>query len=348
MVPALAMDPAWAGRCSRSRSHCRPAACRVACHEVDVCRPADCAVITCGECDPCGEIASHEPTCCESQAPAGPEVAAETPVPVAPVESIAAATAQPSPGPMPVTEPVPSLAPAEVAHASAEEKLTMPETEKPSAEAVEAEAPEEPDLPAEPEMKEEPAADAAKEEVPGPQPEPEDQPKPTPQPEPKPTPETAPQPAPQPEPKPEPPPAPAEKNIFEEDEAAGEGDEPLEEATSDEEMEEEPVAEPPADEDEPAPQPEENEEPSTTGEDPFAVAPPIPAEPVRRWVDDTGDHATVGRLVEVHPDRVRILKLNGAFTTVPLGRLSDTDRSYVSGTGERLAAKPRVTDTAGL
>lgn len=258
-------------------------------------------------------------------------------MPVAPVESITAATVQPSPGPIPVTESVPSLAPAEVAHASAEEKLTMPEEmEKPSAETVEAEAPEEPDLPDEPEMKEEPAADAAKEETPAAQPEQ------------KPEAETAPQPSPQPEPKPEPPPAPAEKNIFEEDEAAGEGDEPPEEAASDEEMEDEPASEPSAEEDEPARKPDENEEPSTTGDDPFAVTPPIPSEPVRRWVDDTGDHTTVGRLVEVHPDRVRILKLNGAFTTVPLDRLSDTDRSYVSGTGERLAAKPRVTDTAGM
>lgn len=78
-------------------------------------------------------------------------------------------------------------------------------------------------------------------------------------------------------------------------------------------------------------------------DDPFSSLAP---EPVRRWFDDSGSHDTVGRLVEVHPDRVRILKLNGRFTSVPISRLSVADRSYVTATGVRLAAKPRVTDTA--
>lgn len=80
-------------------------------------------------------------------------------------------------------------------------------------------------------------------------------------------------------------------------------------------------------------------------DDPFSS---FPAEPVRRWFDDSGSHDTVGRLVEVHPDRVRILKLNGRFTTVPMSRLSSADQSYATATGTRLAAKPKVTDTAGM
>ena len=72
----------------------------------------------------------------------------------------------------------------------------------------------------------------------------------------------------------------------------------------------------------------------------------MPTEPVRRWIDDTGSHDTVGRLVEVHGDHVRILKLSGNFTRVPLERLSVADRSYVSGSSERLADAPQPNATA--
>ena len=79
-------------------------------------------------------------------------------------------------------------------------------------------------------------------------------------------------------------------------------------------------------------------------DDPFSALTP---EPVRRWFDDSGSHDTVGQLVAVHPDRVRIRKLNGRFTTISINRLSATDQSYVTATAVRLAAKPRLTDTAG-
>ena len=96
-------------------------------------------------------------------------------------------------------------------------------------------------------------------------------------------------------------------------------------------------------------------------DDPFAMF-RAPAEPVRRWIDDTGTHETIGRLVEVHPDRIRILKLNGAHATVPLRRLSAVDRGYVAEAGPRLATAeraetpaksvrsiaPATNDTAGL
>lgn len=99
--------------------------------------------------------------------------------------------------------------------------------------------------------------------------------------------------------------------------------------------------------------------PAPTLNEPSIPAPTTPAsddnpfsallpEPVRRWFDDSGSHDTVGQLVEVHPDRVRIRKLNGRFTTVSISRLSAADQSYLTATAVRLAAKPRPTDTAGM
>jgi chemotaxis protein histidine kinase CheA len=95
----------------------------------------------------------------------------------------------------------------------------------------------------------------------------------------------------------------------------------------------------------PAAEKSEGDDKPAAEDDPFSA---LPAEPVRRWFDDSGSHDTVGRLVEVHPDHVRIMKLNGRFTTVSRSRLSTADQSYVTTMGERLAAKPSVTDTAGM
>lgn len=82
-------------------------------------------------------------------------------------------------------------------------------------------------------------------------------------------------------------------------------------------------------------------------EDPFSA---LDAEPVRRWIDASGRHETIGRLVEVRPDRVRILKPNGRCTTVPTEQLSRHDRAYVTAVGDRLAGRapplPSVTATA--
>jgi hypothetical protein len=76
------------------------------------------------------------------------------------------------------------------------------------------------------------------------------------------------------------------------------------------------------------------------------------AEPMRRWVDGTGRHHTRGWLVEATATHVRILKVNGRFTTVKLDRLSAEDRDYVSDVVVRTAAGRRATppriDTAGL
>ena len=74
-----------------------------------------------------------------------------------------------------------------------------------------------------------------------------------------------------------------------------------------------------------------------------------PGQPTREWRDDTGRHGTEGRLVEVHADRVRILKVSGRHTTVPMARLSRADRDHVAGVALALgrpAARPG--ETAGL
>ena len=83
--------------------------------------------------------------------------------------------------------------------------------------------------------------------------------------------------------------------------------------------------------------------------DPFGAILPTPAEPLRHWRDNTGRHDTLGTLVEVHPDRIRILKTNGRHTTVSRQRLSTLDRDYVLGAATTAAAKRSLgTQTAGL
>ncbi|MCC9643031.1 cytoskeleton assembly control protein [Rhodopirellula sp. JC740] len=49
----------------------------------------------------------------------------------------------------------------------------------------------------------------------------------------------------------------------------------------------------------------------------------------RTWIDNTGNWGTDGRLVEVRPNEIKILKTNGKTCTVPMERLSDADQSYV-------------------
>jgi hypothetical protein len=49
----------------------------------------------------------------------------------------------------------------------------------------------------------------------------------------------------------------------------------------------------------------------------------------RTWSDNTGDFTVSARLSLIFPDRVRLLKDNGKFSTVPLSRLSQADQQYV-------------------
>lgn len=120
---------------------------------------------------------------------------------------------------------------------------------------------------------------------------------------------------------------------------------PMDEAPADEPMEEGVEGEP-----------GEQGEPEPLEEEPAAESDPFdtsvlhtPGQPSRAWRDDTGRHGTEGRLVEVHADRVRILKVSGRHTTVPMARLSRADRDHVAGVALALgrpAARPG--ETAGL
>ena len=124
-------------------------------------------------------------------------------------------------------------------------------------------------------------------------------------------------------------------------------DEPMtEESATDEEGFESSPEEPM--EDLPADEPATEETPAEN--DPFdSGALHIPGQPSRTWRDDTGRHSTAGRLVEVRADSVRILKVTGRHTTVPMSRLSAADREHVAGIA--LATRRRTDrtgDTAGL
>ncbi len=50
---------------------------------------------------------------------------------------------------------------------------------------------------------------------------------------------------------------------------------------------------------------------------------------MRTWQDDTGDYQVRGKLVKIMPDKVRLLKDTGKYTTVPMDRLSQADLEYV-------------------
>ena len=91
----------------------------------------------------------------------------------------------------------------------------------------------------------------------------------------------------------------------------------------------------------------------TPAEEPAAEAVPeaaflVPDEPIRRWTNAAGTHHAQGWLVELHADRVRILKVNGRHTTMKRESLSEDDRAYVSAVGGRLAAARQDTRTVGL
>lgn len=65
----------------------------------------------------------------------------------------------------------------------------------------------------------------------------------------------------------------------------------------------------------------------------------------RNWRDDTGQYGCRGRLVLVTEGKVRILKDNGRYTTVPFDRLSEADLEYVRQEATRASA-PAVNATA--
>ena len=59
----------------------------------------------------------------------------------------------------------------------------------------------------------------------------------------------------------------------------------------------------------------------------------------RLWVDNSGAYQIKGRLAVIYVDRVKLLKENGKFTTVPLSRLSDADFGYVSWVASNLTSE---------
>jgi len=147
-------------------------------------------------------------------------------------------------------------------------------------------------------------------------------------------------------------PAALEPNLFDryDDEAGSADDEPqlpaggpLEPQSDDATSEETPAGEEPASE-----EPAVEAAPETAPEAAFFV----PDEPMRRWTNAAGTHQAQGWLVELHADRVRILKVNGRHTTMARESLSADDRDYVSAIGGRLAAARQETAaptaTAGL
>ena len=336
LTVVLSIDSASACRLFRSR-----------------CRPR-CRVVTCQPCESIVTVESLPRQCCVPADGSAHAVIIETEQAIvsAPSEAPSAPAAEPTAPvavdeprpatPTPVKEPLEPLEP--IAPASAEKPLSPPPPAAP-----------------EPPMKEAPAEPAP---PPAPVEEPATPIEPvTEKPAPAPVPEEPEAPA-EPAPK-KPAPKPAAENFFDEDGDAAEEAPPREnrapmkkkEAPKEpvEDLFNEPEADtPPADsETEPTEKPAEeapSEEPTEkTEDDPFAALEADP-EPVRRWIDSTGRHETIGRLVEVHSDRVRILKTNGRYTTVPMQHLSQHDRAYAATVGDRLAgrapARPAATDTA--
>ena len=56
---------------------------------------------------------------------------------------------------------------------------------------------------------------------------------------------------------------------------------------------------------------------------------PLENTRVRTWVDNTGQYETVGRLIVIADDFVRLLKSNGKTCTVSNDRLCKADAAYV-------------------
>jgi hypothetical protein len=59
--------------------------------------------------------------------------------------------------------------------------------------------------------------------------------------------------------------------------------------------------------------------------------------PFRAWWDNTGNYRTIGSLLVVGEDHVRLIKANGRTCTVPFHRLSDADLKYVQAQVEQYA-----------
>lgn len=377
LTVVLSIDSASACRLfrGRCRPRCRVLSCRVVrpvCGSVVACRPHEPAVVVeslpvqcCVPADgsaravivemdeaaitvpshaePASIPSTSAPVAAEATRPATPTPVLE---PLEPLTPIAPASAEQSPSPKPPAgaEPAPATQPqfktaAEILTESAEKERL----EKAAAEAATPPAPEPQFKTAAEILAESAEKETADKPVPQPAPEgPQDRPTGPPM-------EKAPS------------PQPIEENLFDEgnDDPAREDRVPMKKKAPPKEAIEDLFDEPEAETSPSSEQPESTEKPADEGpseeptekteDDPFAALDADP-EPVRLWIDSSGRHQTIGRLVEVHSERVRILKANGRYTTVPMQQLSQHDQAYVASVGERLAgrapAHPAATDTA--
>ncbi|HUP80950.1 MAG TPA: SHD1 domain-containing protein, partial [Pirellula sp.] len=72
-----------------------------------------------------------------------------------------------------------------------------------------------------------------------------------------------------------------------------------------------------------------------------AFAPPseFKGAEFRQWIDNSGAYQVKARLAVIYVDKVKLMKENGKFTTVPLSRLSDADFGYVSWVASNLTTE---------
>jgi hypothetical protein len=300
-----------------------------------------------------------------------PLTVAPTPVP-APVPDLQPVSPAANVQPVTQEQPPVEVMPVEVKPVTPAEvpaPLTEKQPEPPAIDPFADPAPAEKPVPTEPASEKTPLP--AKDPVPPADPVAEDEPAPAPQP---PLPEEK-----GPVPAPEPPAEPAEENLFDTPSAAkptqSQADAPKGEPATDAQPEPQPPIEPPADEkpaaqpsaEEPAEEPAEeskataDEEPAAetngeqagetekatpaTKEEPARAEPafdPFSAvEPLRRWIDDTGRHAAVGRFVAAGVDGVELLTPDSRTLVVPFQRLSAIDRSYATEAAARQVAAKR-------
>ena len=71
----------------------------------------------------------------------------------------------------------------------------------------------------------------------------------------------------------------------------------------------------------------------------FVAPPEFKGAEFRQWIDNSGAYQIKARLAVVYVDKVKLLKENGKFTTVPLSRLSEADFGYVSWVAANLTAE---------
>ncbi|MEQ1824963.1 MAG: SHD1 domain-containing protein, partial [Pirellula sp.] len=71
----------------------------------------------------------------------------------------------------------------------------------------------------------------------------------------------------------------------------------------------------------------------------FVPPPNFNGAEFRNWIDNTGAYAVKARLSVIYIDKVKLLKENGKFTTVPLSRLCEKDFAYVQWVANNLTGE---------